>query len=38
MLYKIGSRGGDVVKIQKAVGIGADGLYVARTEKVLDVK
>ena len=27
MIYKKGSRGDDVVKIQKSVGVSADGVY-----------
>ena len=37
MIYKIGSRGGEVVKIQKAIGVGADGLYGARTKEAVAV-
>lgn len=37
MIYKIGSRGGEVVKIQKAVGVSADGVYGARTKEAVAV-
>ena len=37
MIYKIGSRGDDVLKIQKAVGVGADGLYGNRTKEAVAV-
>lgn len=37
MIYKVGSRGGEVVKIQKAVGVGADGLYGNRTKEAVAV-
>ena len=37
MIYKIGSRGGEVLKIQKAVGVSADGLYGARTKEAVAV-
>lgn len=37
MIYKIGSRGNEVVKIQKAVGVSADGLYGARTKEAVAV-
>lgn len=37
MIYKVGSRGGEVVKIQKAVGVSADGMYGARTKEAVAV-
>lgn len=37
MIYKVGSRGNEVVKIQKAVGVSADGLYGARTKEAVAV-
>ena len=37
MIYKIGSRGNEVVKIQKAVGVSADGVYGARTKEAVAV-
>ena len=37
MIYKKGSRGDDVVKIQKAVGVSADGLYGNRTKEAVAV-
>ena len=37
MIYKVGSRGDDVLKIQKAVGVGADGLYGNRTKEAVAV-
>ena len=37
MIYKIWSRGDEVVKIQKAVGVSADGLYGARTKEAVAV-
>lgn len=37
MLYKIGSRGDEVVKIQKAVGVSSDGLYGERTNEAVAV-
>lgn len=35
MIYKKGSRGDEVVKIQKAVGVSADGVYGARTKEAV---
>lgn len=35
MLYKIGSKGADVVRIQKAVGVSADGAFGTRTEQAV---
>ena len=37
MIYKKGSRGDEVVKIQKAVGVSADGLYGVRTKEAVTV-
>lgn len=37
MIYKVGSRGNEVVKIQKAVGVSADGVYGARTKEAVAV-
>ena len=37
MIYKIGIRGDEVVKIQKAVGVSADGVYGARTKEAVAV-
>ena len=37
MIYKIGSRGDEVVKIQKAVGVSADGVYGAKTKEAVAV-
>ena len=37
MIYKVGSRGCEVLKIQKAVGVSADGLYGVRTKEAVAV-
>lgn len=35
MVYKVGSKGTEVVRIQKAVGVSADGAFGARTEEAV---
>ena len=37
MIYKVGSRGDEVVKIQKAVGVSADGVYGTKTKEAVAV-